>query len=59
MQHSTLFRGIDFQLDMQSGTRYVLFVETTFLLQMTKYYFYYVHVQLQSYEDTDNKITLT
>ena len=28
------------------------------LLQMTKYYFYYVHMSLQNYEDTDNKNTL-
>ena len=34
------------------------FCQKQLLFANEKYYFYYVHMQLQSYKDTDNKNTL-
>ena len=50
--------GIVFKLDMQFGAYSLGLAETNIFLQMTKYYFYYMHSKLQSYEDTGNKNTI-
>ena len=39
---------------MQFGAYFTILAE--FFLQMTKYYFYYAHIQLHSDEETGSKI---
>ena len=46
--------GIVFKLGMQFGAYFAILAE--FFWQMTKYYLYYAHIQLQSDEDTGSKI---
>ena len=50
-------RGIPvivFKFDRQFGAYFAILAE--FFLQMTKYYFHYAHVQLQSDKGTGSKI---
>ena len=46
--------GIAFKFGMQFWAYFAILAET--FLQMTKYYFYYAHMQLQSDENTGSKI---
>ena len=57
MQRPMCLRGtpwIAFKLGMQFGAYFAIMAEN--LLQMTKYYFHYAHMQLQIYEDTGSII---